>query len=333
MRASRTREPIVILASLALALTPIAALAQRPDAPAPTYPSKPIRLVSSTTVGGQPDTIARLIAQKMSEHWGRPVIMDNRPSGGGVLANGVVAKAAPDGHTLLYVLPNFVITPALQSGANPDAFKDFVGISQVGISTNVLVVTAALNVKTVKDFIALVKTQPGKLIYGSGASGTAGHLSGARFGLIAGIKTIHVAYKGGPDAVIEILGGRSHYTVSTMGVSLPFIKEGKLTPLAVTSVQRAPVLPDVPTLGEIQPEFKRPETSHGLVAPVGTPRAIISAINKETARVLDLPDIREKLQGISFVSAPTTPEAYDKILREQLATVSKLVTDIGMRAK
>ena len=125
--------------------------------------------------GGGIDTVARVIAPKLAESLGQPVIIDNRVGASGTVGTEAVAKAAPDGHTLLYVLPNFVITPALQSGANPDAFKDFVGISQVGISTNVLVVTAALNVKTVKDFIALVKTQPGKLIYGSGASGTAGH--------------------------------------------------------------------------------------------------------------------------------------------------------------
>jgi tripartite-type tricarboxylate transporter receptor subunit TctC len=309
------------------------ASATKPASAQQNFPSKPIRLVASTTAGGQPDTIARMIAQKMSEHWGRPVIVDNRPGGGGTLAAATVAKAASDGHTLLYVLPNFVISPALQPSLPFDPLKDFAGIGQIGISTNILVVTPALGVKTVKDFIALAKTQPGKLIFGSGATGTAGHLSGARFGLIAGIKVIHVAFKGGPDAAIEVLAGRSHYTVATMGVALPFIKEGKLQPLAVTSPQRAPVLPEVPALAETQPEFSRPETSHGLVAPAGTSRAVLNQISKETARILDLPDIRERLQSISYVIAPSTPEAYDKILRTQIETISRLVRDAGLIPK
>ena len=317
----------------AAAIVAAAANIAQAQQPAQPFPSKPIRMVTSTTAGGQPDTIARMINQKMSEHWGRPVILDNRPGAGGALAAGVVAKAAPDGHTLLYVLPNFVITPAMQPNVTYNALKDFIGIGQIGMSTNVLVVTPTLNVKTVKDFIALAKTQPGKLIFGSGATGSAGHLSGARFGLIAGIKTIHVAFKGGPDAAIEVLAGRSHCTVSTMGVALPFINEKKLVALAVLSLQRAPVLPEIPTLGEIQPEFKRPETSHGLVAPTGTPRAILNQISKEVARVLDLPDIKERLDSISFVRAPSTPEAYDKILREQLETVAQLVRDVGLRPK
>ncbi len=316
---------VLVLATLLIATSPAHAQS--------AFPGKPVRLVSSTTAGGQPDTIARMIAQKMSEHWGRPIIMDNRPGAGGMLAANLVAKAAPDGHTLLYVLPNFVITPAMQPNVTYDALKDFAGIAQIGVSTNVLVVTPALNVKTLKEFIALAKSQTGKLIFGSGATGTAGHISGASLGLIAGIKVIHVAFKGGPDAAIEVLAGRSHYTVSTMGVALPFLNEKKLVALAVLSPQRAPVLPDVPTLSELQGEFKRPEISHGLLAPAGTPRTVLHLISKEVARVLALPDIKERLQAISFVTTPTTPEVYDQILRDQLETTAKLVNDLGMRPR
>ena len=316
-----------IATGIALAAASLLAQAQQ------NFPSKAIRLVASTTAGGQPDAVARMIAQKMSEHWGRPVVMDNRPGAGGVLAASLVAKAAPDGHTLLYVLPNFAISAVLQPNLPFDPLKDFAGVSQIGMSTNVLIVAPALGVKSVKELIALAKAQPGKLIFGSGATGTAGHLSGARFGLIAGIKVVHVAFKGGPDATIEVLAGRSHYTIATMGVALPFIQDGKLVALAVTSPQRAPVLPDVPALAETQSEFARPETSHGLLAPAGTPRAVLNQISKEIARILDLPDIKERLQGIAYVYAPSTPEAYDKILRAQIETVSKLVRDAGLRPK
>ena len=316
-----------IATGIALAAASLLAQAQQ------NFPSKTIRLVASTTAGGQPDAVARMIAQKMSEHWGRPVVMDNRPGAGGVLAASLVAKAAPDGHTLLYTLPNFAISAVLQPNLPFDPLKDFAGVSQIGMSTNVLIVAPALGVKSVKELIALAKAQPGKLIFGSGATGTAGHLSGARFGLIAGIRVVHVAFKGGPDATIEVLAGRSHYTIATMGVALPFIQDGKLLALAVTSPQRAPVLPGVPALAETQSEFARPETSHGLLAPAGTPRPVLNQISKEIARILDLPDIRERLQGIAYVYAPSTPEAYDKILRAQIETVSKLVRDAGLRPK
>jgi tripartite-type tricarboxylate transporter receptor subunit TctC len=276
--------------------------------------------------------IARMIGQKITESWGRPVVIDNRPGAGGVLAAATVAKATPDGHTLLYTLPNFAISAVLQPSV-PYELKDFAGITQIGFSTNVLVATPALGVKSVKELIALAKVQPGKMIFASSATGSAAHLSGARFNHIAAIKVVHVAFKGGPDAAIEVLAGRAHYHLGTMGVVLPFIKDGKLVPLALTAPQRTPVLPDVPTLGETMPEFKRPETSHALLAPAGTPRAIVNQINKEVERILELADVKDRLQSISFVLAPSTPEECNQILRSQIETLSVLVADAGLRPK
>jgi tripartite-type tricarboxylate transporter receptor subunit TctC len=316
---------VALVAGAALGLAPLAAQAQQ------KYPNKPIRLVASTTAGSQPDTLARMIAQKMSENWGQPVVIDNRAGAGGTLAAGSVARAAPDGHTLLYVLPNFTISAVLQPSLPYDALKDFVAISQVGMSTNVLVVAPSLGARTVKDFIALAKAQPGKLIHASSAVGSASHLTGARFNLIAGIKTVTVAFKGGPDATIEILGGTRPLPRRNHGCVLPFVKDGKLVALGVTTLQRAPVLPDVPTLGEVMPEFKRPETSHGLVAPAGTPRSVVNQLNKEVARIFELPDVRERVQSISFVTVMSTPEEYAAILRNQLETLRKLVVDAGLK--
>lgn len=328
MQASqRPMFAIAVVTGVALAAAPAFAQA------AQNFPSKPIRLVASTTAGSQPDTIARTIGQKMSESWGWPVVIDNRPGAGGTLAGSTVAKAAPDGHTLLYALPNFAISAVLQPTLPYDPLKDFAGAAHIGISTNVLVASPALGVKSVKDLIALARAQPGKFIFVSSPTGSAAHLTGARFNFITGIKAVHVAFRGGPEATIEVLAGRANYHVGTMGVTLPFIKEGKLVALAVTSPQRAPVLPDVPALGETLAEFTRPETSHGLLAPAGTPRPILNQISKEIARILDLPDVRERLQGISYVPAPSTPEEYNKILRAQIETLSKLVRDAGLRPK
>ncbi len=294
---------------------------------------KPMRLVASTTPGGQPDGIARMIAQKMSESWGRPVVVDNRPGAGGVLAAGMVAKATPDGHTILYALPNFAISTALQPSLSYDALRDFTCITQIGFSTNVLVASPALGVKSVKDLIALAKAQPGKIVFASSATGSASHLTGARFNLLAGIKVVHVAFKGGPDATIEVLAGRAHYHLGTMGVVLPFVKEGKLVALALTTPQRSNVLPDVPALAETLPEFRRPETSHALVAPTGTPRAIVNQINKELVRILDLPDVKERMQSITFVATPGTPQECTDTLREQIEVLSKVVSAVGLKPK
>ena len=325
---------IAAVTGTALATAP-SALAAQPISPnaGHSFPTKPMRVVASTTPGGQPDGIARMIAQKMSEHWGRPVVMDNRPGAGGALAAGMVAKATPDGHTILYALPNFAISTALQPSLSYDALKDFACITQIGFSTNVLVASPALGVKSVKDLIALAKAQPGKIVFASSATGSASHLTGARFNLLAGIKVVHVAFKGGPDATIEVLAGRAHYHVGTMGVVLPFVKEGKLVALAITTPQRTSVLPDVPTLADTLSEFRRPETSHALVAPAGTPRAIVNQINTEVARILQLPDVRERLQGISFVATPSTPEDCTSTLRSQIETLSKVVADAGMKPK
>ena len=324
------RAAVLLFFSIALATEP-AAPAQNSTA-RPVFPTKPIRLVAATTPGSQPYAIVRMIGQKLTESWGRPVVIDNRFGAGGVLAATMVAKATPDGHTLLYTLPNFAISSVLQAHV-PYEPKDFAGVTQIGFSTNVLVAGPALGVKSTNDLIALAKAQPGKLIFASSATGSAAHLSGARFNHIAGIKVVHVAFKGGPDAVIEVLAGRAHYHLGTMGVVLPFIKEGKLVALALTTPQRTAVLPDVPTLAETMPEFKRPETSHALLAPAGTPRAIVDQINKEVARILELPDVKERLQAISFVAAASTPEECNRILRAQIETLSALVTDAGLRPK
>lgn len=324
----------VVVTGIALVAAPGIARAQHPSTRSGQgFPSKPIRVVVSTTAGSQPDILARMIGQKLSESWGQPVIIDNRPGAQGTLAGTPVAKATPDGHTLLYALPNFAISAALQTGLPYDSLKDFAGITQIGFGTNVLVVAPALGARSVSELIALAKAQPGKLIFGSSPTGSAAHLSGARFSVVAGIKTVHVAFRGGPEATIEVLAGRIHYHIGTLGVLMPFIKDGKLVALAVLSPQRTPVLPDVPALGETLAEFKRPETSHGLLAPAGTARAIVSRINREVARILDLADVRERAQSFGYVLESSTPEEYDTILRAQIQTLTKLVQDAGLKPR
>jgi tripartite-type tricarboxylate transporter receptor subunit TctC len=300
---------------------------------AQAYPTKPIRIIVSTTAGSQPDMLARMFGQKMTESWGQPVVVENRPGANGTLAATPVAKGSPDGYTILYALPNFAIGAALEPNLPYDPVRDFAGVTQIGFTTNVLVVSPTLGPRNLADFIALAKSQPGKLIFGTSPTGSAAHLSGARFNVVAGIKTVHVAFKGGPEAAIEVMAGRIHYNIGTLGFLLQFIKDGRFLALAVTSPKRTPVLPDVPALGETLAEFRRPETSHGLLVPAGTPRAAITAVNKEMARILALPDVKQRTQDIGYTIDPSTPEEYNKIIRSQIFTLQKLVRDAGLRPK
>ena len=315
-----------IAMGVAFAAAPVYAQAQQ------KFPSKPVRVVVPNPPGSQGDAVARLIAQKLSERWGQPVVVDNRGGGVGTVAGSTVVKAAPDGHTLLQTA-GFAISAVLQTNLPYDPLKDFAGVAQIGIGTQVIVVAPALGVKTVKDFIALGQAQPGKIIYGSSAVGTGSHLNGARFALAAGIKVVTVAFKGGPEAVIEVMAGRTHFSSVTLFSALPHVNDGKLVALAVAIPERAPQLPDVPTLAETFPDFKRPENTTALLAPAGTPRPIRAQISKDVARVLDLPDMKERLQGIGYFIAPSTPEEFDAILRAQIETLSRVVRELGLRPK
>ena len=313
-----------VLAGMCLA---VAAHAQ--DA-AKDFPAKPIRFVVAQSAGSQSDSLARITAQKMSENWGKPVVIDNRPGASGMLAASTVAKAAPDGYTLLFTSATFAITAALQPNLPFDPVKDFAGVAQVGYSTGALVVAQSLGAKSVNELIALAKVQPGKLVYASGGAGNISHLNGEKFRLAADIKVVNVAFKSGADGIIETLAGRTHYSFSGLAPALPFIATGKLRALAVTTPQRAPQLPDVPALAETLPGFAH-EGAFGLLAPAKTPAPVLNRISKEVARILNLPDVREKMLGMAFAPVPSTPKEYDKSLRESIEGFSKLVLAIGLR--
>jgi tripartite-type tricarboxylate transporter receptor subunit TctC len=310
---------------VALASEPVQAQPQQ------KFPMRPVRVVVPNPPGSQGDALARMIGQKLGERWGQSVVVDNRTGGVGTVAGSTVVKAAPDGHTLLQTA-GFPISAVLQANLPYDPLKDFTGVAQIGIGTQVIVVSPAIGARTVKDFIAFAKAQ-GKVIYGSSAVGTGSHLNGARFALAAGIKSVTVAFKGGPEAVIEVMAGRTHYSSVTLFSALPHVNDGKLVALAVAIPQRAPQLPDVPTLAETFPDFKRPDNTTGILAPAGTPRPILAQISKDVAYVLDLPDVRERLQGMGYFIAPSTPQEFDAILRSQIEILSKVVRDVGLRPK
>ena len=315
----------VITAGIAAA-TPV--LAQAPQ----KYPSKPVRIVVPFSAGSATDITARMISPKLAERWGQPVVIENRAGAGGTIAAATVAKATPDGYTLLLTSAAIAISAVLNTNLPYDPLKDFVGVTQVGITTSVLAVTPALGTKSVKELIALAQERPGKILFGSAGAGSGIHMTAERFKFAARINTVHVAFKGQPEMLIEILAGRIHYGFPGLGPALPFIKDGRLLALAVVTPNRSPLLPDVPAMVEVLPGFER-DATHGLLAPAKTPRPILNQISREVARILDLPDVKERMQAMGFVPAPTTPEEYDRILRGLIETFTRVARDAGLRAR
>jgi tripartite-type tricarboxylate transporter receptor subunit TctC len=296
------------------------------------FPSKPIRIVVPFTPGGTSDVLARMIGVKMSENWGQPVVIETRTGASGSIGAGLVAKATPDGHTLLITSAAFTISAALHQNLPYDAVKDFSGVTRLGYSTTALLVPPALGVKTVNELVALAKAKPGYIIFSHAGVGSSTHMSGERFRLAAGITVRHVGFKGGTDAMIEVLAGRVHYAIVGLAASLPHIKEGKLVALALGTPQRSPLLPDVPTIAETLPGYAR-DGSHAMLAPAGTPRPILNQISREVARIFELPEIKERLKNFDFVAATTTPEEHNKVIRADIETFSGVVKLAGLRPK
>lgn len=296
------------------------------------FPVKPIRVVVAFSAGGTSDVLARLITQGMGEAWGQPIVIEPRPGAGGTLAATIVSKAAPDGYTLLATSGSFPISVATGQKLHYDPLKDFATVGEIGYGTQVLVVSPALGVKTVKEFIAHAHARPGKLLFGSTGALTSTHLSTERFIKAVGIRAQHVGFKGQVEYVIEVVADRVHFGAPGLIVSLPLIREGKLVPLVVAIPQRSPLLPDVPTAAEAAPGWGR-DGSQAWLAPAGTPRAIRQQISKEMARNLALPEVKTRLDNMGFFVAPTSPEEHEKNLRADIETFTRLVKELGMTAK
>ncbi len=297
----------------------------------PKYPTKPVRIVVGFSVGSATDITARMIGPRLSEKWGQPVIVENRPGAGGTLSAAVVAKATPDGHTLLLISASFAIGAALHASLPYDPLKDFTGVAQIGASAGALAVAPALGVRSVRELIALAQERPGKIFFGSAGAGSGIHMTAERFKMLAGIKSVHVGFRGQPEMLIEILAGRVHYGFPGLATSLHFINDGRLLALAVVTTKRSPLLPDVPTMAEVLPGFER-DATHALLAPAGTPRFILRKVSADVASVLDLPEVRQQMQAMTFEPAPTSPEELDRIVRKMIGTFSMIVRSAGLRA-
>jgi tripartite-type tricarboxylate transporter receptor subunit TctC len=296
------------------------------------FPTRPIRFVVPFSPGGSTDALARLVAQKMSEHWGQAVVIENRTGASGILGTAAVAKATPDGYTLLVSSSSFAIGAVMQPRLPYDPHKDFVGISRIGFSTSVVAVTPTLGVKTLPQFIEFARARPGKILFSSAGAGSSTHLNGEKLRLAAGFKPVHVAFKGSSDAMLEVVAGRVHYVVTGLLVMLPYIKDGRLNALAVVTPARTPLLPDVPTVAETLPGYKR-DGSHVMLAPAGTPLPVREKLSAEVRRILMLPDVQERMKNFDYVLSPSTPTEMDQILRSDIRTFTEVAVAAGLRPK
>lgn len=297
------------------------------------FPTRPVRMVVAFTAGSETDFFARVVGQKLAEQWGQQVVVDNRPGAGGVLATQLVAAASPDGYTVFMNSMAHAVTPAIYTHLPYDTLRDLTGISQVSGVPNVLVVPTNQGIRSVKELIALAKQKPGQLTFGSAGVGSGMHINGEQFRLAADISVVHIAYKGGPEALTDALAGRINFVFSPIGVGLPLIRDKRLLALAVSTATRAPALPDVPTVAEAGVPGFEFDTWYGLFAPAKTPRAVVKQVSAEVARVLSLPDIRDRFSLRGAVIRPSSPEDFDKFVRSEVDKLGKIVRAAGLKVE
>jgi tripartite-type tricarboxylate transporter receptor subunit TctC len=303
----------------------IAALCALP-AFAQTYPTKPIRMIVPTTPGGATDVVARMFASKLGEALGQPIVIDNRAGAGGVIGTEAVAKAAPDGHTLLTVFDNFTSNPYLYKDVSYDALKDFVPISLAVKSAQVVVVPPQLGVKRFDELMRLAKAKGNALNYATAGPGTSSRLSMELLKVVAGIDPTAVHYKGGSPAMTALLSGQVDMMIVTIGTVLPYVKSGKLTPLAVTSTGRNTMLPELPTLSEMYPGFEA-QSWVGVLGLAGVPREIVTRLNTEIVKALAATDVKERLESQGYEVIGSTPTAFDEWLRAESARWGGLIRE------
>jgi tripartite-type tricarboxylate transporter receptor subunit TctC len=303
------------------------------ESAARTYPSKPIRMVVPFTAGSATDIMVRLIGPEMARNWGHQVVVDNRPGAGGAIAGGIVVTAVPDGHTILVTSSAFAGSAALYDNLPYDPLKDFQGVTQLASSSLVLVVAPGLGVKSAKELIALAQQKPGQFSFSSAGIGSGTHYGGERFKLAARIDAVHVPYKGTPEALNDTVGGRVQYSMTSILPSVPLIKSGRLLALAVSTPYRAAPLPDVPTFAELGLPDAECDGWYGVFVQPRTPRSIVNALSKEIARILELPDVQEKIAAQGARVKHSTPEAFDTMVRAEILLRRKIFGASGAKAE
>ena len=320
-----SRHSLAVLAAVA------ALLLAADEASAQSYPTRSIRLVAPSTPGDAPDVIARLVAERLSTALGQQVVVENRPGAGGVVGSEVVAKAPPDGYTLIMGnAGSHGINAAVYSSLPYNILKDFAPVSQIAIAPNIFVVNPELPVRTIPEFIAYAKARPGKLSYASGGNGSSSHMSMELLKSMAGIDVVHVPYKGSTPALTDVIGGQVAVMSVNMPPAVPHVKAGKLRALAVTTRTRTPSLPDLPTVGETLPGYET-VAWFGVLAPTGTPKEIVNRLATELGRIARSPDMRERLAGMGAEPVGGTPDEFAAVMARDIAKWTTLAKSVGIK--
>jgi tripartite-type tricarboxylate transporter receptor subunit TctC len=318
----------LIIGTLLMAAAPLLVFGQTQP---PAYPFKFIRFIVPYAPGGSSDVLARTIGQKLSDAVGQTFVIDNRPGAGSMVGTDVAAKATPDGYTIILSDMPHTINPSIHAKVPYDPVKDFAPITLIGVSPMFLFANPALQVQGLKDLIALAKKQPGKLAIASGGNGATTHLAAELFQAHAGIRLTHVPYKGAGPAITDVVGGQIPITFTSMATAAPFVKAGRLRVLAVTSARRLASFSDVPTFEESGVSGMVFEHWWGVMAPAGTPRAIVDKLNVLIARVIDASDVRERFSALAVEPRTTTPEQFRALLEADLGRWAKVVKDAGIK--
>lgn len=297
---------------------------------AQTYPSKPVRFILPFPAGGLTDVLGRIMGQKFADGLGQPIVPENRPGAGGNLGIEVAAKARPDGYTIVLSAPAIAIGPHLYKQLNYDPVKDLAPISLVAEISNVLCVRSSLPVKSLQELVTLAKSNPGKLNYGSGGTGSSLQLAAEMFKSLAKVSIVHVPYKGVTQAMVGMIGGEIDMVVIGLPTSLQHIQSGKVRALAVLGERRLPELPDVPTAKEAGIDHFETSTWYGLLASGGTPRDIINRWNAEWLKIVAMPDTREKMQKVGFEPLSSTPDQFAEFIRKETVRYGKVIKEANL---
>jgi tripartite-type tricarboxylate transporter receptor subunit TctC len=296
------------------------------------YPTKPVRLIVPFSPGGSTDVTARILAQKLSDAWRQQVVVDNRAGAGGNIGAEAVARAAPDGYTLLLATTGVMsINHRLYRNLPFDALKDFAPVTQIGGLPLILIVHPSLPVRTVKDLVAVAKARPGQLSYASSGVGSATHMTAELFRMMAGVDIVHIPYKGSGQAMADLIGGQVGVAFDQITSSLPQVQSGKLRALAVTSAKRFPSVPDLPSVAEAGIPGYESVSWNGIAAPAATPREIVNRIQQEVARALQAPDIKERFFKDGIEPVGSTPDAFAAHIRSERAKWEKVVERAGIK--
>jgi tripartite-type tricarboxylate transporter receptor subunit TctC len=296
------------------------------------YPTKPVRIIVPLAPGGNVDIVARSLAQQLTDSMGQQIIVENRPGASSLVGTQLVAKAAPDGYTLLAVANTFAMVPAIIDKPGYDPLKDFSAITLTCLVPQVLVVNPALPVKTVKELIALAKARPGQLTFATSGAGGTGHMATELFNRQVGVKMLHVPYKGNAQAIVDVIGGQVMLMFDQVSTSEAYIKAGKLRPLAVSSLKRSPLFPNLPTIDEAGAPGYEDITFNGLVAPAGTPRELLVRMRDEVAKAVRLPALHDRFieRGVEL-KASASPEEFTAYIKAEVDKKGKLARDAGIK--